>query len=1008
MLRQAISILNSPSDSRSDVATVWIRAVGFLALFAVTSAAIGQQTELAAIPATDPTIRYQLNIDLDVERHRVAVNQRVRWTNKTKRPTAKLVFHVVSNHKPSTEQIEVYKRTLESLRVDPRTALDETGHRFHLDALTHNGNALEFRFDENADTHLYVKLRKHVEPGESIEVEFKYWIDLPQVQGRLGQYQGVTNLLNWYPILAYYDDDGWDATPFVGWHQPWLNEVGHYDVNLRLPSDHQVASGGRIVRRVPEADGRDRLTIQGRNLRDFTIVASNRFEVYESQYNNIPVRVLAFPEHQGQARLALQTATESIKHFSEWFGPYPYQEFEVVESYFGWNGNESSGLVMIDERILDAPRRAGLYIEHLVTHEICHQWWYSAVGTDGFREPFMDEGLVAWLTQVRIEDKYGRDPQLLDMPGRGLCRLPNIQYRTLLHSGYKLYRDRGGKKNTLSTLTEMGHVHNLFFLVYDRGAQVIGMIQHRMGRERFFEFLRHVYQTYRFRILRVADFERELESFTGQSWKPFFDDWLRSPGVADWKVESVNTRREGNQYRSVVRIKQLAEISEPVEVVAFTKDDKRLALGVLDPRANTVPPSPQSDILQASAVKSGLTPLAVPDGTKTWTIELISHEEPAQVVVDPDGWVLDSNPANNRWKRELYVRFNPIFTPIDESPIFQPIDNPSLVFGPNIDEEARIGFRAAMLSANDYRISPFAAYNFESNTQYFSAGVDAIFYNVPDSNWNLGARYEQALLTNLANDPGNQKKIYLRRVLARTTSFIYPNLSYVDAYFRSGDNFFPQQDSSAQTDPLIEHYRNIRAVGLAFHMDTRMPYWNPESGYAIDVKYEHGLEAFGGGKDFDRIDGTVSAVKRMPDGLGWLSETRVAGRLSGGIALPNNGEHFQFGGPGRFRGIRADRLEGSAFWVASAEWRFPLIEDLDIEFADNFAALRSISGAVFYDVGQSFVLNESSGLENAIGAGLYIDLPLVSFVETLTVRLEYAHSLERNTDILWFGLFRAF
>lgn len=1006
MPRQVIPILNGPSGFRSETAAVCVCAVGFLVLLGSSAPALGQVP--VAKPQVDPTIRYKMDIDLDVHQHRVAVVQRVHWTNTTQRPTSKLVFHVVTNHKPSDEQIEIYKRTLESLRVDPRTALDENGRRFHLDTLTHRGAGLEFRFDDDADTHLHVKLREPVTPGESIEIEFKYSIDLPQVQGRVGQYEGVTNLLNWYPILAYYGEDGWDATPFVGWHQPWLNEVGHYDVNLRLPSDHRVATGGHIVSRTSHTGGRDTLKIQGRSLRDFTIVASNRFEVYESEYNGIPVRVLAFPEHQGQARLALQTAKESIKHFSEWFGPYPYQEFELVESYFGWNGNESSGLVMIDERILDAPRRAGIYIEHLVTHEICHQWWYSAVGTDGFREPFMDEGLVAWLTQVRIEDKYGRDPQLLDMPGCGLCRLPNIQYRTLLHSGYSLYRDRGGEKQTLATLKEMGHIHNLFFLVYDRGAQIMGMIHHRLGRDRFFEFLRGVYQKYQFRILRVADFERELESFTGHSWKSFFHNWLRTPGVADWKVEDVEVRREGDQYRSIVRIRQLAEISEPVEVVGLTSGDKRIALGVLDPRANIVPPLPRSGIIPASAVKAGEVPVAVMDESRTWTVELISNEEPAQVVVDPDGWVLDSNPANNRWKRELYVRFNPVFTPLDESPIFQPIDNPSLVFGPNIDEESRIGFRAAMLSANDYRISPFAAYNFESSYQYFSAGVDAIFYNVPDSNWDLGARYEQALLTNVANDPGNQKKVYLRRVLARTTSFIYPNLSYVDIYFRSGDNFFPLQDRTAPTDPRIEDYRNIRAAGIAFHLDTRMPYWNPETGYAIDVKYEHGLVAFGNGKDFDRLDGQVAAVQRLPDGIGWLSETRVAGRLSGGIALPNNGEHFQFGGPGRFRGIRPDRLEGNAFWVASAEWRFPLLEDLDIEFADNFAAVRSVSAAVFYDVGQSYVLNDSDGIENSIGAGLYVDLPLVSFVETLTVRLEYAHSLERNTNIIWFGLYRAF
>ena len=262
----------------------------------------------------------------------------------------------------------------------------------------------------------------------------EYWIDLPPLQGRVGQFRGVTNLLNWYPVLAVFDENGWDATPFVGWHQSWHVEVGNYDVSLTIPVNQRVASGGRIVGRSRDRQGRQVLKIEGRSLRDFTIVASDRFDVYESEFDGIPIRVLALPEDQGNARLALQVATESIRRFSKWFGRYPYQEFELVESYFGWNGNESSGLVMIDQRILDAPGRAGLYVEHLVTHEICHQWWYSAVGTDGFREPFMDESIVTWLTRLAIEEKHGQNPDVLDFPGVGIGQLPNIPYRTLVHT----------------------------------------------------------------------------------------------------------------------------------------------------------------------------------------------------------------------------------------------------------------------------------------------------------------------------------------------------------------------------------------------------------------------------------------------------------------------------------------------------------------------------------------------------------------------------------------------
>ncbi len=54
------------------------------------------------------------------------------------------------------------------------------------------------------------------------------------------------------------------------------------------------------------------------------------------------------------------------------------------------------------------------YIEHLVTHETMHQWFWNVIGTDGYAETFMDEGIVNGLTveaarrQIRPERPVDR------------------------------------------------------------------------------------------------------------------------------------------------------------------------------------------------------------------------------------------------------------------------------------------------------------------------------------------------------------------------------------------------------------------------------------------------------------------------------------------------------------------------------------------------------------------------------------------------------------------------
>ncbi|MGL4461926.1 MAG: M1 family aminopeptidase, partial [Planctomycetia bacterium] len=731
--------------------------------------------------------------------------------------------------------------------------------------------------------------------------------------------------------------------------------------------------------------------------RDFGLVVSKRFEVHEATVDGVRVQIYAFPEHRWYARFALDTAADTIRHYNRLFGKYPHAEFKIAESFFGWNGNETSSMVLIDGRIFAAPQLGKNYVDHLISHETCHQWWYSTVGTDGFRESWMDEGLVVYLTQLRSMAAHGGDCNILDWP-KAVEWLPNISYYALQHNGYQLYRGRGGKGNVLAPLTEHGHVYNLFYLAYDRGSKVMEMIHHRLGDEQFFGFLRTIYAKYQFRVLKVEDFQRELELYTGKDWDRFFDDWLRSPKTADWKVDDVVVTPRGDGFKTTVRMLQTEEIDEPVEVALFD---------VVDVPAGTASPAsvrldPEAGDYDAGACQVRRV------GPREWCLTFHTPFEPVQAVADPRQWILDSNPKNNRWKKRPRVRFTPLYNPIDEAPIAQPLDRTSFVWGTGVDLEGRIGLRGAYMYPWDFRVSPFVMYTFDDEHQ-ISAGVDAEWFNRPAPNWSVGLRYEKTLTSQFFNEPVDQGKLFLRYYQAYTSSLIFPqNLAYVEGYFRFGDNFFPDEDFRPPTTPGVEDYRSIRAVGLNYHVDTQLPYWNPEKGVRLDLNYEHGFQAFGDGQSYNRGSGQLAAVHRLPDGLGWFSETRLAGRIAAGLGSPDNGEHFRFGGAQRFRGQRSEDTEGSAFWLTSVDWRLPLATKLDVDLYDRVAVLDSLYGSLFYDVGDSYIFGGSQGTDHALGAGLYFQFALFSFVEEMTLRLEVGRSLRHDTTIAWFGLYQAY
>jgi hypothetical protein len=934
---------------------------------------------------------YHIDVKLDCPAHRAEVRQTVRWTNPADAEAHELWFHVYPNHRPDERLRKTYERTLESLRVDPRTAVDVQGRRITIESVRMGAAALLWAFDSDQDTLLRVTLPAAVKRGETVEVVIDFTLSIPPVQGRFGSFQGVTSLVNWYPLVAYHGPKGWDAPPFVAWHQPWLNEAGNYDVTLTTSAGEEVATSGMIIERTKLADGRQRLRTAAAGLRDFAIIASKRFVVQEADAAGLPVRVYAFPEHRVHANHALATAVESVRLYQDWFGPYPYPQLSIVESFFGWNGNESSGLVMIDERVFETPLIGRLYVDHLVGHEICHQWWYAAVGTDGYRESWMDEGLVVYFNELRVEQKYGANPSLIEWP-TGFGWLPNVEYETLLRSGYHSYRQRGGRGQVLAPLPEIGHIHNLFFLVYDRGSKVTSMIHQRLGDEKFFQLFRQVYAKYSYRILFVADFQRELEEFSGQSWAQFFDDWLRSPKITDWKLLRVQVDAGATGYQTRVRVRQLGQIAEPVEIGYFF--DKR------GPASGKVLLIPEAASYQIGNVTISRI------GADEWEMALTTRMPPEQVMIDPDRRILDANPFNNRWRPAPEVRFTPLYTPVDEASVARPIDRPSFVFGPNIDQEGRLGVRGSLTHGSRYRLSPFISYTPED--AHWTVGVDSQWYEAPAPNLSIGARYEHSIAGGLFDDPQDQARLYLRWHQVRTTSFIFPDLAYFDLYFRVGDNFFPDEDFRRPTTPGVEDYRDIRAVGVSYQLNTLLPYWNPEKGYRLEATYEYGFFALGGGESYHRAWGQLSAANRLPEGLAWLSETRLVGRIAGGVGAPENGEHFRFGGPLRFRGQRSEDTEGSRFWLASADWRFPLLPETNVSLVDNIGNIRSLYGSIFYDVGESYLFDDSQGVDHAIGAGLYFHLAVLSFVEQLTLRLEFGHSLRRDTDVLWFGIYHAF
>src|SRR6476660_9638853 len=121
-----------------------------------------------------------------------------------------------------------------------------------------------------------------------------YLMKLPPKKGRWGQWEGITTLAQWIPVVAVFDEvKGWQPTPFIPWHQPFFNEAGHYTVQVRLPSDQKLAASAGVLETRELEGGWKEVVFQPICVRDFALIAGACLQEWTGEVEGVHIRCLA-------------------------------------------------------------------------------------------------------------------------------------------------------------------------------------------------------------------------------------------------------------------------------------------------------------------------------------------------------------------------------------------------------------------------------------------------------------------------------------------------------------------------------------------------------------------------------------------------------------------------------------------------------------------------------------------------------------------------------------------
>lgn len=390
------------------------------------------------------------------------------------------------------------------------------GGEMTVSGLTVDGQPVKPRL-ELENSLLIVPLSTPLAPSQSIVLEMDFAITVPQSvelnYGVLSYFDDVLTLAHAYPMIAVYDDEGWNSEILPQSGDVTYADVSFFLVEVSAPKDFKLVTSGKTIGSSENGEIQT-LHVASGPARDFYLAASPNYTEFAQAFGEVTIRSYAPAGDQAGAEMARDVAGRAIENFSARYAPFPYTELDIVSTPTLALGIEYPGMIAITSRIYDvdgdyrgAP--ASIYMESTVAHEVGHQWFYGLVGGDQLDDPWLDESLSQFITLQYYADEYGASGE------QG--------FRNSLEGRW----DQVGRAEIpigLPVAEYSGQEYSA--IVYGRGPLFFVALRETMGQENFDAFLKEYTETLSWGIATPEFLQSLAETHCACDLNDLFDEWV--------------------------------------------------------------------------------------------------------------------------------------------------------------------------------------------------------------------------------------------------------------------------------------------------------------------------------------------------------------------------------------------------------------------------------------------------------------------------------------------------
>ena len=506
-------------------------------------------------------VDYKMNLEMNVEDFTYTGEQQLTYTNNSPETLHKVFYHLYFNaFQPGSEM---------AARVNNGKDKN-TRFNVNIDSINYNQQGYLKVYDLKQDgksiqsvlsgTILEVTLIEPIKPGNSTIFSLNFEGKVPDLIRRSGKNssEGVSlSMAQWYPKMAEYDYEGWNAEPYLGreFHGVW----GNFDVRITLNKKFTVAASGYLQN--PEEVGHGYSKGKGKpkkkklswhfyapNVHDFTWSADPNY-IHDTFLGPNDIKLHFFyldnPKYNSIWKKLQPKTAELMEFFNKRLGEYPYKQFTVAQG--GDGGMEYAMMTLI------TGNRSYESLLGVTAHELAHSWFQHVLATNEMKYEWMDEGFTTYISTLAVEEVMNK--------------------KTLFpfSSSYDnyFYLVISGKEEPQQTNANR-YIYNMAYEIsaYSKGAIFLAQLGYIIGENNLKKTLKSYFEEFKFKHPTPNDFRRIAERISGIQLKWYLTDWTQTTNTIDYAIKSIDENLEN----TTIRLKRVGNMPMPLDILVRFED----------------------------------------------------------------------------------------------------------------------------------------------------------------------------------------------------------------------------------------------------------------------------------------------------------------------------------------------------------------------------------------------------------------------------------------------------